>query len=283
MADNPYVNKVQYGNQVLIDITDSTVEPNALLAGYKAYGADGAPVTGTLQLTYHITLHNAQYEALSDAVKEADENYFYIDDLDNVGVEMDDTVISASKVWSSQKVNSEIQNSGSGLIHKTQAEYDALPSEEKLDPTKDYLITDATLSGAPLDDSSISNGKVWSSQKVNNEIGALNSNMTYKAGDTITFTGLIVFGVSMSSNRVEFMLPLDKPIASGVTGVSVTAANLAVWTGSSLVSGIGIDRININGDRRTLDAATNSSSSTPSSTGKIYGVSGSITMTLTGA
>ncbi len=35
------VNKVIYGNQIVIDITDSTVNPNVLLAGYKAYGDNG--------------------------------------------------------------------------------------------------------------------------------------------------------------------------------------------------------------------------------------------------
>ena len=104
------INKVVYGNQVLIDITDSTVNPNTLLAGYKAYGANGQPVNGALQLSYHITLHQAQYDALSEAEQMADENWFYIDDVKIVGAELDDSAISPAKVWSSQKTNREIQD-----------------------------------------------------------------------------------------------------------------------------------------------------------------------------
>ena len=104
------INKVVYGNQVLIDITDSTVNPNTLLAGYKAYGANGQPVNGALQLSYHITLHQAQYDTLSEAEQMADENWFYIDDVKIVGAELDDSSISPAKVWSSQKTNNEIND-----------------------------------------------------------------------------------------------------------------------------------------------------------------------------
>ena len=43
---NPYVNKVVYGNQTLIDLTADTVTPNKVLSGYTFHGADGAPVQG---------------------------------------------------------------------------------------------------------------------------------------------------------------------------------------------------------------------------------------------
>ena len=81
-----------------------------MLAGYKAYGANGQPVNGALQLSYHITLHQAQYDALSEAEQMADENWFYIDDIKSIGAELDDSAISPAKVWSSQKTNSEIQD-----------------------------------------------------------------------------------------------------------------------------------------------------------------------------
>lgn len=44
---NLYTNKVQLGNEVLIDLTQDTVVANKLLSGYTAHGADGAPVTGS--------------------------------------------------------------------------------------------------------------------------------------------------------------------------------------------------------------------------------------------
>ena len=47
MANNQYVNKVAYGNQVLIDLTSDTVAANKLLSGYTAHDKSGAPITGS--------------------------------------------------------------------------------------------------------------------------------------------------------------------------------------------------------------------------------------------
>lgn len=41
------VNKVVFGNKVLIDLTGDTVTEEALLRGYTAHTADGSIVTGT--------------------------------------------------------------------------------------------------------------------------------------------------------------------------------------------------------------------------------------------
>ncbi len=42
------VNKVQYGSQVLLDISDATVTPDTLLAGESAYNAAGEKISGSL-------------------------------------------------------------------------------------------------------------------------------------------------------------------------------------------------------------------------------------------
>lgn len=48
MANNPYVNKVQKADgTVIIDISDTTATAESILAGYGAYGADGAWIDGT--------------------------------------------------------------------------------------------------------------------------------------------------------------------------------------------------------------------------------------------
>lgn len=44
---NQYVNKVQLGSEVLLDLTADTVAPGTLLLGYTAHDASGAPITGT--------------------------------------------------------------------------------------------------------------------------------------------------------------------------------------------------------------------------------------------
>lgn len=47
MANNPYVNKVQYGNTTLIDLTSDTVTADKLMQGYTAHDRTGALITGT--------------------------------------------------------------------------------------------------------------------------------------------------------------------------------------------------------------------------------------------
>lgn len=47
MADNQHVNKVVYGNTVLIDLTTDTVTADKILTSYTAHDATGNTVTGT--------------------------------------------------------------------------------------------------------------------------------------------------------------------------------------------------------------------------------------------
>ena len=44
---NPYINKVVYGSDTLIDLTSDTVTPSTLMQGYTAHDASGAIITGT--------------------------------------------------------------------------------------------------------------------------------------------------------------------------------------------------------------------------------------------
>ena len=122
------VNKVVYGNQIVIDITDSTVNPNVLLASYKAYGANGEQVTGEVELSYHITLHKVQYDQLSEQEKLSEENFFYIDDLDPVAIELlNDNVISVDSTWSSDKINTELNKEIKWSDAKTSVKKNLLP------------------------------------------------------------------------------------------------------------------------------------------------------------
>lgn len=47
MASNPNVNKVVYGNDTLIDLTEDTVTADKILQGYTAHDRSGAGITGT--------------------------------------------------------------------------------------------------------------------------------------------------------------------------------------------------------------------------------------------
>ena len=48
------VNKVQYGSQVLLDISDATVTPAQLLKGAVAYNAAGERIVGTLDMNLYV-------------------------------------------------------------------------------------------------------------------------------------------------------------------------------------------------------------------------------------
>lgn len=55
MANNSYVNKVEYAGQVIIDISDSTVKPSDLKDGVTAYDKSGAKIVGNLDTTVIVT------------------------------------------------------------------------------------------------------------------------------------------------------------------------------------------------------------------------------------
>ena len=51
------INKVVYGDQVLIDLTGDTVTADKLLSGFTAHGKDGSPIEGTC--TFDVDSQNA--------------------------------------------------------------------------------------------------------------------------------------------------------------------------------------------------------------------------------
>lgn len=50
MANNPYVNKVEYGGQTLIDLTNDTATEEDVLSGKTFHDKSGATRTGNLTL-----------------------------------------------------------------------------------------------------------------------------------------------------------------------------------------------------------------------------------------
>lgn len=70
MADNPYVNKVEYGGDTLIDLTSDTVDADHLATGYTAHDASGAPITGTMAGGRVATYYTTCSTTASTAAKE---------------------------------------------------------------------------------------------------------------------------------------------------------------------------------------------------------------------
>ena len=48
MASNPYVNKVEFGGNTLIDLTADTIADDKMLSGYTAHDKSGAEITGKI-------------------------------------------------------------------------------------------------------------------------------------------------------------------------------------------------------------------------------------------
>ena len=49
MASNPYVNKVEFGGNTLIDLTSDTATPDKVIQGMTFHDKSGTPQTGTLE------------------------------------------------------------------------------------------------------------------------------------------------------------------------------------------------------------------------------------------
>lgn len=144
MATNENVNKVIYGNQTVMDITDTTAEESDVASGEVFYKANGARSVGTLnadsaiwgQITGDIDdqsdlqteiakkvirLTQTEYNALSSAEKHDAKKVYYIYDYSPAPITLiNDGVVSLTSTWSSNKLSSDLDDkvdkvSGKGL------------------------------------------------------------------------------------------------------------------------------------------------------------------------
>lgn len=74
MANNPYVNKVQFGNEVLIDLTQDTITADKILSGYTAHDASGAQIVGTFTGG-----NNAPIDGIQIQVPQSGTNTFWVE------------------------------------------------------------------------------------------------------------------------------------------------------------------------------------------------------------
>lgn len=159
MATNPYVNKVVYGNQTVMDISDTTAEEANVSSGEVFYKASGARSVGT-----------ADYYSPSDTAETT------IDDADYFPYYDTSATAKRKSLWSNIKSVLKTYFVSLFVIEKTKVQYDALPSAEKNDPDKVYYVPDyedTSKTWVRLDDSTTANDKVWSSSKISSELGGV--------------------------------------------------------------------------------------------------------------
>lgn len=154
MANNPYVNKVVYGNDVVMDITDTTAEPEDVAEGEVFYTKSGSRSVGT-----------GNYYSPNDTAETdiQDGDYFPFFDI-SAGT----SGAKKKTLWSNIKNKLRSYFTGYYVIELTYAQYQALSTAEKNDPDKVYYVNDyaSHATYAELDDTTTAADKVWSSNKV---------------------------------------------------------------------------------------------------------------------
>ena len=60
------VNKVLYGNTVLMDLTADTVTADKVVSGYTAHDNSGSPITGTMVINKYYTGSSAPSSSLGN-------------------------------------------------------------------------------------------------------------------------------------------------------------------------------------------------------------------------
>jgi len=111
------INKVEFGGQTLIDLTEDTVTPSTLMAGETAHDRSGAAIVGTA------TGGSSTLAQLTDV------------NLTNLSDEQIIKYNSTTQKWENADAG------GSDIVHLTKAEYDALPNT-KLSDNKIYMLED---------------------------------------------------------------------------------------------------------------------------------------------
>ena len=160
MANNPYVNKVVYGNDVVMDITDTTAEEGDVVSGKTFYKASGAKSTGSAVIPDISNCYQTTDTAETDI---QDGDYFPFFDIS-----AETSGAKRKTLWSNIKNKLRAYFTGYYVIELTYAQYQALSSSEKNDPDKVYYVKDyaSHATYVELDDTTTAVDKVWSSSKV---------------------------------------------------------------------------------------------------------------------
>lgn len=203
MATNENVNKVIYGNQTVMDITDTTAEESDVASGEVFYKANGARSVGTLnadsavwgQITGDIDdqsdlqteiakkvirLTQAEYNALSSAEKHDTKKVYYIYDYSPAPITLiNDAVISLTSTWSSSKLSDDLDDKVDKVSGKGLSTNDFTSEEKtKLAGLQNYDDTEIR-SMIPTATSQLTNNSGFITNAVNNLINYYLKSETY--------------------------------------------------------------------------------------------------------
>ena len=196
MATNPYVNKVEYGNTTVMDITDTTAEAGDVASGKVFYAKSGARSVGT-----------GDYYSPSDTAETA------IDDADYFPYYDSSATAKRKTLWSNikAKLKSYFDGVYTTSIELTQAQYDALSSAEKHDTSKVYYITDGQGGGGGGYTLPIATTSTLGGIKVDNYVTYTDANgllgvkpYSYTCNGTLDSSVVFNTGVSTVSLQLSF-------------------------------------------------------------------------------
>lgn len=91
------VSKVVLGNQTVMDITDSNVDAGSLLAGKKAYGANGEAIHGSLIVSDRIRWNEAKTSVKKNLIKKS--TIDYIKSVNTNGTWSENTFVKNGITW----------------------------------------------------------------------------------------------------------------------------------------------------------------------------------------
>lgn len=146
------------GSSTLAGLTDVdlTTPTDGQALVYDANSSKWVNGTGGGGTANFVELTQAEYDALEQAGQlEEDVMYFITDGQSGGGVVIDDSTTSASKVWSSNKTNTEIQAVASDVATKQDDLLGGGLSNTNLDNLKDtcnYWVTKTNITNAPADE-----------------------------------------------------------------------------------------------------------------------------------
>ena len=124
MAENPYVNKVEYGDQTIIDISDTTAEEGDVVSGKTFYKANGARSTG-----------NAVIPDISNCYQSTDtvDSSLDLDDADYIPIYDYSVSTKKNTVWSNIKAKLKAYFDA---IYQAKLTFDEYPKKVSENPVK---------------------------------------------------------------------------------------------------------------------------------------------------